>query len=113
MGSELARRLPALPGHDTGLTAGGRGAGAMATIDVRQLDDDVVRRLKRRAAGNDRSLEGEVHRILARAVEDDVAARREAFRALAARLWRKAGGSPQTPSEVLIRDDRESGYRVG
>ena len=85
----------------------------MATINVRQLDDDVVRRLKRRAAGNDRSLEGEVRRILARAVEDDVEARREAFRALAARLRRKAGGSPQTPSEVLIREDRDGGHRLG
>ena len=113
MGSELARRLPALPGHDTGLMVDGRGAGVMATIDVRQLDDDVVRRLKRRAAGNDRSLEGEMRRILARVVEDGVAAKREAFRALAARLRRQAGGSPQTPSEVLIRDDRESGHRLG
>ena len=43
MGSELARRLPALLGHDTGLMADGRGADAMATINVRQL---VVRRLK-------------------------------------------------------------------
>lgn len=85
----------------------------MATINVRQLDDDVVRRLKRRAAGNDRSLEGEMRRILARAVEDDVAAKREAFRALAARLRRQAGGSPQTPSEVLIREDRDGGHRLG
>ena len=85
----------------------------MATINVRQLDDDVVRRLKRRAAGNDRSLEGEVRRILARAVEDDAAAKREAFRALAARLRRKAGGSPQTPSEALVREDRDGGHRLG
>ena len=85
----------------------------MATINVRQLDDGVVQRLKRRAAGNDRSLESEVRRILARAVEDDMAAKRKAFRALAARLRRKAGGNPQTPSEVLVREDRESGHRVG
>ena len=85
----------------------------MATINVRQLDDGVVQRLKRRAAGNDRSLESEVRRILARAVEDDMAAKRKAFQALAARLRRKAGGNPQTPSEVLVREDRESGHRVG
>ena len=85
----------------------------MATINVRQLDDDVVQRLKRRAAGNDRSLESEVRRILARAVEDDVAARREAFRALAARLRQKTGGTPQTPSEALIREDRDGGHRLG
>ena len=85
----------------------------MATINVRQLDGDVVRRLKRRAGGNDRSLESEVRHILARAVEDDMAAKREAFRALAARLRRKADRDPQTPSEVLIREDRESRRRVG
>ena len=85
----------------------------MATINVRQLDDDVVQRLKRRAAGNDRSLESEVRRILACAVEDDMAEKRKAFRALAARLRRKADGSAQTPSEALIREDRESGHRVG
>ena len=34
----------------------------MATINVRQLDDDVVERLERRAARNDRSQEGEARR---------------------------------------------------
>ena len=47
-----------------------------------------------RAAGSDRSLESEVRRILACAVEDDMAAKRKAFRALAARLRRKADGNP-------------------
>ena len=36
----------------------------MATINVRQLDDDVVDRLKRRASSNNRSLEGEVRHVL-------------------------------------------------
>ncbi len=85
----------------------------MATINVRQLDDGVVRRLKRRAAGNDRSLEGEVRHVLRGAVEDDMAARRASFRTLAARLRRKTEGRAQTPSEVLIREDRDSGHRVG
>lgn len=85
----------------------------MATINVRQLGDDVAQRLKRRAVGNDRSLESEMRRILAHAVEDDMAAKRKAFRTLAARLRRKAGGNSQTPSEVLIREGRESGHRVG
>ena len=84
----------------------------MATINVRQLNDDMVRRLKRRAAGNDRSLEGEVRHILARAVEDDMAAKRASFRALAARLRHETEGCAQTPSEVLIREDRDSGHRA-
>ena len=84
----------------------------MATINVRQLDDDVVRCLKRRAAENDRSLEGEVRHILQGAIADDMAAKRASFRALAARLRRKTEGRAQTPSEVLIREDRNGGHRA-
>ncbi len=81
----------------------------MATINVRQLG--VVRHLKRRAAGNNRSLEGEVRHILRGAVADDMAAKRASFRALAARLRRKTEGDAQTLSE--IREDRDGGHRVG
>ena len=55
----------------------------MATINVRQLDDDVVERLKRRTARNDRSLEGEVRHILKDAAKDDMAAERASFLAAA------------------------------
>ena len=51
--------------------------------------------------------------INVRQLDDDMAEKREAFQALAARLRRKADGNPQTPSEVLIREDRDSGRRVG
>ena len=82
----------------------------MATINVRKLNDDVFRKLKRRAAANDRSLEGEVRHILARAVEDDdMTAKREAFMELAASLRGIISGKPQTPSEVLVREGRSSG----
>lgn len=84
----------------------------MATLNVRQLDDDVVRRLKRRAAANNRSLEGEVRHILENSVEDDIAAKRASFPALAERLQRETEGRAQTPSEILIREDRERGHRV-
>lgn len=83
----------------------------MSTINVRQLDDEVVRCLKRRAAGNNRSLEGEVRHILEHAVRDDLRAKRDSFRALTARLRRGSEGRTQTPSEVLIREDRDSGHR--
>ncbi len=36
----------------------------MGTITVRNLDDDVIARLKERARDNDRSLEAEVHGLL-------------------------------------------------
>ena len=84
----------------------------MATISVRQLDDDVVRCIERRASDNNRSLESEVRHILENAVEDDLPAKRASFPALAARLRRETEGRAQTPSEVLIREDRESGHRA-
>lgn len=40
----------------------------MATITVRDLPDDVRRRLKQRAANNNRSMEAEVREILSTAV---------------------------------------------
>ncbi len=83
----------------------------MATINVRQMDDDVVRRLKERAGLNNRSLEGEVRHILEGAVADDMWAKRTSFVALAARLRRRTEGRTQTPAEVLIREDRDSGHR--
>lgn len=83
----------------------------MATINVRQLDDGVVRRLKRRASLNNRSLEGEVRHILESAVEDDMAAKRASFLALSDRLRRATQGRVHTPAEALIRDDRDHGHR--
>lgn len=86
----------------------------MATINVQKLNDDVFRKLKQRAVANDRSLEGEVRHILARAVEeDDMTAKREAFRALAEKLRVTTSGKQQTPSEVMLRESRSSGYRIG
>ena len=82
----------------------------MATINVRLLDDDVVRDLKRRAAGNNRSLEGEVRHILEGAVRDDASTKRDTFLARAAALRQKTDWRVQTPSEVLIRQDREHGH---
>ena len=84
----------------------------MATINVRRLDDDVVRRLKQRAAGNNRSLEGEARHILEGAAEGEPSAKRTSFLALAARLRRETEERTQTPSELLIREDREAGHRI-
>ena len=83
----------------------------MAAINVRQLDDNVVRRLKRRAALNNRSLESEVRHILECAAEDDMAAKRASFLAVSDRLRRKTEGRAHTPAEVLIREDRDHGHR--
>ncbi len=83
----------------------------MATINVRQLDDDVVARLKRRASSNNRSLEGEVRHILECASDDDMAAKRAAFLEASDRLREKTRSRRQTPAEVLIREDRDRGHR--
>lgn len=83
----------------------------MATVNVRQLDENVVRRLKRRAEANNRSLESEVRHILAAAAEDGMTAKRKSFLELSLKLRQKTKGRVRIPSEVLIREDRESGYR--
>ena len=85
----------------------------MATINVRRLDEDVVRRLKRRAADNNRSLESEARHILERAAEDVDVRKLKDFRALSQRLRKQQDPVPQTPSQILIREDRDSGHRVG
>lgn len=84
----------------------------MATINVRQLDDDLVQTLKRRAVKNNRSLEGEVRHILQRVVTDDLTEKCATFLALAARLRLETEGTAQTPAEILVREDREHGHRI-
>ncbi len=83
----------------------------MATINVRQLDDDVVDRLKRRASSNNRSLEGEVRHVLECTAHNDMAAKRVAFLEASDRLREKTRGRKQTPAEVLIREGRDHGHR--
>ena len=83
----------------------------MVTINVRRLDEDVVARLKRRASRNNRSLEGEARHILECAADDDMAAKRARFLEASRRLREKTKGRKHTPSEVLIREDRDRGHR--
>ena len=47
------------------------------------------------------------------AVEDDMAEKRRAFRELSEKMRRWTSGTPHTPSEILIREDRDSGHRDG
>jgi len=70
-----------------------------------------VARLKRRAALNNRSLEGEARHILQCAADDDMAAKRAAFLETMERLRPLTEGRKQTPAEVLIREDRDRGHR--
>jgi plasmid stability protein len=76
-----------------------------ASLHVRNLDPELVSRLKRRAARHGRSAEAEHREILrqALAVEEEGAT----FEDLAAELRRLTADRPQTPSEELLREGRD------
>jgi antitoxin FitA len=73
-------------------------------LHVRNLDDELIARLKRRAARHGRSAEAEHREILrqALAVEDE-----PSFEALAAELRKLTKGRRHTPSEILLREGRD------
>jgi antitoxin FitA len=72
-------------------------------LHVRNLDDELIARLKRRAARHGRSAEAEHREILRQALaqEED-----SSFEKLAAELRKLTKGRKQTPSEVLLREGR-------
>jgi antitoxin FitA len=73
-------------------------------LHVRNLDDDLIARLKRRAARHGRSTEAEHREILRQALSDDI---EPSFDTLAADLRKLTKRRKQTPSEVLLREGRE------
>ena len=73
-------------------------------LQVRNLDDDLVLRLKRRAARNGRSTEAEHREILRQALSAEV---EPSFSELAGRLRELSRGRRHTPAEVLQREGRE------
>jgi plasmid stability protein len=79
----------------------------MASVTIRNLDDEVVARLKDRAKANKRSLEAELREILARSAE---AMTREEFIAFAKHVRTMTPEMPQTDSTLLIREDRDSDH---
>ena len=72
-------------------------------LHVRNLEDDLIARLKRRAARHGRSTEAEHREILRQALanEDETS-----FEKLAADLRRLTKRRKQTPAEVLLREGR-------
>ena len=68
----------------------------MATINVRRLDAEVVRRLKQRAAVSNRSLESEARHILECAAADDLETRRRTFLDLVGRLQQNGSSQGRT-----------------
>lgn len=81
----------------------------MATCDmgqllVRNLEDDLIVRLKLRAANHGRSAEAEHREILRHALTDEP---RRSFKELAARVRAMTEGRAHTPSEILQREGRD------
>lgn len=74
------------------------------SLSVRNLDSDVVARLKRRAARHGHSAEAEVRDILRQALESEPEA---GFEDLAAELRALSAKRRQTPAEQLLRECRD------
>ena len=76
----------------------------MASLLVRNLDDDVLKELKAAAKAYGRSLQAEIHDVLRNA-----SARRLAeTRRLSGRWLKRLRGSTQFDSAALIREDRHT-----
>ena len=76
----------------------------MAQLVVRNLDEELVLRLKLRAAEHGRSAEAEHREILRQAL---VAVPRRSFKELAAKVRSMTAGRTHTPSEALLREGRD------
>jgi antitoxin FitA len=77
---------------------------AMASLSVRNLDDDLLARLKRRAARHGRSAEAEVRAILRQVISSEA---EPGFEELAAAIRQLTAGRTHTPAEVLLRESRD------
>ncbi|MEO1370505.1 MAG: hypothetical protein AAFX50_25265 [Acidobacteriota bacterium] len=73
----------------------------MAQIVVENLEESVINRLMQRAHSHDRTLENEIRRILAEAVDEETVDFRHRSKALRDRL---AGRNFPDPAELLALD---------
>jgi plasmid stability protein len=73
-------------------------------LHVRNLDDDLIARLKRRAARHGRSTEAEHREILRQVLAGE---HEPSFEKLAADLRKLTKRRKQTPSEILLREGRD------
>jgi antitoxin FitA len=74
----------------------------MAQILIRNVDDTVVERLKKRASLNGRSLQAELKIVLEQAAQMDMADARE----IAARIRGKFKGRQLSDSAELLHEER-------
>lgn len=73
------------------------------SLHVRNLNDELIARLKRRAARHGRSTEAEHREILRQVLAEE---EETSFDKLAADLRKLTKRRKQTPSEVLLREGR-------
>jgi plasmid stability protein len=73
-------------------------------LHVRNLDDALITRLKRRAAQHGRSTEAEHREILRQALAAEI---EPSFETLAAELRKLTQRRKQTSSELLLREGRD------
>lgn len=78
----------------------------MAQVLVRNLDEEVVESLKRRAKQDGRSLQSEVKFILEQAAEEPIV-NMETARALVEKIRKKFKGRRFPDSVNFIREDRD------
>jgi len=74
------------------------------SLSVRNLDDELIARLKRRAARHGRSAEAEHREILRQALASESG---PDFEELAAQMRALTKGRAHTPAEVLAREGRD------
>ena len=76
----------------------------MGGLSVRNLDDELIARLKRRAARHGHSAEAEVREILRKSLASDI---EPTFDDLAAKLRALTRVRTHTPAEELLRESRD------
>ncbi len=76
----------------------------MANLTIRNLDDEVVAKLKARADSNNRSLEAELRAILAQMADTPTP---QQMKEIAESIAAMTRGVPQSNSTELIREDRD------
>jgi plasmid stability protein len=79
-------------------------------LSIKNAPDDVVQRLRERAARNHRSLQGELMAIIEEAVKEPKPARRFNIDEVRARI-RALGLNSPDESTAIIRADRDAGHR--
>ncbi len=80
----------------------------MGQLTVRKVDDEIIRRLKIRAAEHGRSAEAEHREILKQALAQEEKTSAEAFWALADRLRKEGPKVPGDSADIIrqMRDER-------